>query len=153
MTSENQKAKLGELLYNAVVEEVQDLLKAGRVSEIRSTDDSGSPLITLEPMEQSAAPLEISVDTNQLVTCFPGREGMSCEFFARDPLVIEAAVRALVRAVIAGHYCEWANSHEAKTQIYAQWCDGETVESAGLNVLRKPKADSPKWRSVSYNPY
>lgn len=93
--------RLSDIIEAAIRGKAAPLLAEGR-AKLKVVELGDSPLISLEPMRDGAAPIEVSIDTEHLVTCFPGRCGMSYEVFSKDSREIEGYVCGLTKAVIAG---------------------------------------------------
>lgn len=110
-------------------------------------------MIKLEPREQFAAPLDISIDSEHLVTCFPGRSGMTYEVFSKEVQEIEDSVRGLAKAVIQGRYSERVNDTGKQTKIVAEWFEGDARITPHNNVLRSPRLGAKDWRTITYAPY
>lgn len=145
-------SELSNIVEAAIRGEVAPFLMEGR-AKLEVVELGDSPLISLEPVQDGAAPLEVSIDTEHLVTCFPGRCGMSYEIFSKDPREIEGYVCGLTKAVIAGSYSERVNDAGAKTRIIAQWQEGGKVAAPRINVIRTPRPNAKDWRTVKYLPY
>lgn len=144
--------RLPHTVYAAVEDEARSVLNGGRATLKRSTIN-GDSLIVLEPQEPLAAPLEVSIDTKHLATCFPGRNGMTYEVFSKNIAEIEVEIRGLAKAVVKGSYSERVNDSGRRTKIVARWQVGLVTEGASLNVLRPPRVDVRGWRTVTYRPY
>ena len=130
-------------------EEARESLAAGW-AELRSEHDV-EPSLHLEPMKMAAAPLEIHFDSEELLLCTPGRNGMICEFFTDDCDDLPGAVRGLAAAVLAGTYSE--RLKEGSVQIEASWPGADGPQVMRHNVLEVPGAEDKGWRSVSYEPF
>lgn len=139
-------------VQDVVEHEARTALKQSRATQrlVREGDD---PTILLEPQDPMAAPLEISFDTEYLVNCFPGRNGMICEVFSKSRDEICTQVRDLVRAVIGGRYFERVKDGAQRTKIVAEWPGSDGPEVSSLNVLRTPRPGAANWTTVTYRPY
>lgn len=144
--------ELSEIIEAAIQDKAAPFLAEGR-AKLEVAELGDSPLISLEPIRDGAAPLEVSIDTEHLVTCFPGRCGMSYEVFSKDPREIEGYVCGLTNAVIAGGYSERVNDAGAKTRIVAQWQEGGKIVAPRINVIRTPRPNAKDWHTVKYLPY
>jgi hypothetical protein len=136
-------------VQTALEEAARDSLAAGW-AELRSSDEVG-PTLYLDPMKPTAAPLEVHFDSDQLILCTPGRNGMICEFFAEECDDLPGGVRALAAAVVAGEYRE--RLKVGSVQIEAEWPGPNGPEVVGHKVLEMPGADKKGWRRVSYEPF
>lgn len=146
------RSELSDMVKAVIRGEAAPFLAEGRV-KLKVAELGDSPLISLEPVRDGAAPLEVSIDTERLVTCFPGRSGMSYEVFSKDPREIEGYVCGLTKAVIAGGYSERVNDAGTKTRIVAEWREGGKVAAPRINVIRTPRPNAKDWRTVKYLPY
>lgn len=129
-------------------EEARRPLDAGW-AEVRLEEDEIGPTIYLEPVKFEAAPLEVYLDSEQLVICSPGRNGMVVEFFSDDPEEIKDQVRALTAAAVAGRYSERVSEGGAVTM--AQWLGAKGPQRVSRSGIGWPRPDS--WRTVTYEPY
>lgn len=152
MDSDLGICELSDIVEAAIQGKAAPLLAESR-AKLKVVEFGDSPLISLEPMRDGAAPLEVSIDTEHLVTCFPGRCGMSYEVFSKDPREIERYVCGLTKAVIAGGYTERVSDAGAKTRIVAQWEEGGKTVAPRINVIRTPRPNARDWRMVKYLPY
>jgi hypothetical protein len=152
MSSDMGIRELSDIIEAAIRGKAAPFLAEGR-AKLEVVELGDSPLISLEPMRGGAAPLEVSIDTEYLVTCFPGRCGMSYEVFSKDSREIEGYVCGLTKAVIAGGYSERVNDAGAKTKIVARWQEGGKVAAPRINVIRIPRRNAKDWRTVKYLPY
>ncbi|HET8814537.1 MAG TPA: hypothetical protein VFM51_06240 [Solirubrobacterales bacterium] len=129
-------------------EEARQALKAGW-AELRLEEDDIGPTLYLEPMKLEAAPLEVYFDSNELIICSPGRNGMVVEFFSDDPAEIKEQVRALAAAAVAGRYAERLSEGGAVTM--AQWPGPEGPQRATRSGIGWPQRRG--LRTVTYEPY
>jgi len=145
------KSTLIDLIRDVMESEARSPLRVGRAHIEVAESDS---YVELKPTKQDwAAPLGISIDSEALITCFPGKVGLSYEIFDKDKAGIVREVRILVKAVVNGEYRERINDVGGKRRIVAQWPDKSKILSAGLNVFRLPKNGAPGWRTISYQRY
>jgi len=131
-------------------EEARDQVHAGW-AEVRVAENVVGPTLHLEPMKLEAAPLEVYLDSDQLVICYPGRHSMVVEFFSEDPEEIKPQVRALATAVVAGTYAE--RLKEGTTDVEAEWPGSEGTQRATRTVLAMPGKENNPWQDVNYEPY
>jgi len=132
-----------------IEEEASESLASGW-AELRREDEV-EPMLLLEPMKMSAAPLEVHFDSEELLLCTPGRHGMILEFFAESCDDMPAAIRALTAAVTCGEYSE--RLKEGGIQVEAEWMGHEGPERRLHSVLKTPGSEKKGWRSVDYEPY
>ena len=129
-------------------EEARQPLNAGW-AEVRIDEGEIGLTLYLEPVKFEAAPLEIYFDSEELLVCSPGRNGMIVEFFSDDPNEIKERARALAAAAVAGSYSERLSAGGEVTM--AQWPGPAGPERETRSGLGKPRPSS--WRSVTYDPY
>jgi hypothetical protein len=140
--------QLARELLELFEEEARQPMESGW-AELRLEEDEIGPTIYLEPVKLKAAPLEVYLDSAQLLICSPGRNGMVVEFFSDDPEEIKDQVRALAAAAVAGRYSERLSEGGAVTM--AQWPGPAGPQRATRSGIGWPRPDS--WRTVSYEPY
>lgn len=140
-------------LVIAVLDRVADtLISRGRATLCTLTTAEG-PIVLLDPVNPSAAPLHVAVEYEYLLTCFPGRNGMTYEVFSKTSTEIEDAVASLAQAVVNGEYFERVNDSGSRTKIVASWMKNGQLVNPRNNVLRSPPADAADWRTTRYEPY
>ncbi|HET7416211.1 MAG TPA: hypothetical protein VFJ61_01090 [Solirubrobacterales bacterium] len=130
--------------------QARDAVAAGW-AEVRVVETGIGLTFHLEPIKPNAAPLEIYLDSEELVVCAPGRHDMVCEFFAEDPLEIKRQVEALAAAVVAGSYAE--RMKDGSMEVAAEWPGPDGPQEASRNVLSMVGAEGKPWRAINYEPY
>jgi hypothetical protein len=131
-------------------EEARESLASGWAEVTIVEGDIGTSL-HLEPVKLTAAPLEVYFDSDQLVVCSPGRNGIVREFFSEDPGEIKELVRALVMAIVNGGYVERVK--DAAAEVFAEWQGPEGREEASRDVIGGPEAPGEDWRTLNYEAY
>lgn len=139
-------------IHQTIRDEAATQLASGSASESVMSPEKALVLM-LEPRNPLAAPLEVCLDTVQLVNCSPGRNGMSIEMFSDDRADLNKQVREMTRAVLRGEYTEWVKENSEKPRIAAEWNSTDGRERAILNGLRFPRRGAYGWRLVTYEPY
>jgi hypothetical protein len=140
---------LGEI-HTVIEAEARDAIAAGW-AEVRIDEGAIGPTLHLEPMKLRAAPLEVYLDSDQLVVCYPGRNSMVVEFFSEDRVEISDGVRALAAAVVAGSYGE--RLKRGTTDVEARWPGPHGPQRARRSVISVPGTGDNPWREVDYEPY
>lgn len=156
MLPENELAAVADAVAVAVKSAAGRVVGDGHAVLALVEDPEGDPLVQLKPEAPGAAPLQVRVDTEQQISCFPGRSGMIVELFSGDPEELARGAGDLAAAVVAGTYCEWVSDAGAKTRIAAQWVEGGRTVKARLNVLLAPRRSARSggsWRFVRYEAY
>jgi hypothetical protein len=156
MSSDCELTELSKAVVVAVESAADGAIGDRRAAVSVVEDPDGDLVVQLEPNALGAAPLDVRVDTEHQVSCFPGRSGMIVELFSNDLEELVRGVSDLASAVVAGTYCEWVNESRAKTRIAASWVGGGRTVKARLNVLFPPRRSARRggnWRSVRYEAY
>lgn len=142
--------ELAREVVELLEEEARQPLAAGW-AELRIEEDEIGPTVFLEPMKLEAAPLEVYFDSEELVICSPGRNGMVVEFFSEDRAEIKDRVRALAAAAIAGAYSERLGEGGAVSM--AEWPGPDGPQRVARSGLGRPQPAGESWREVGYQPY
>lgn len=142
---------LAREVLRVLEEEARSVVESGW-AELRVEEGELGPTLHLEPMKLQAAPLEVYFDSDELIVCTVGRNGMVVEFFSEDPEEIKRRMRTLVLAVLAGSYSERTSG--GSTEMLAEWPGPDGTEEAKRAGIENPLVPPPRgWRTVSYEPY
>jgi hypothetical protein len=142
--------ELAREVLGILEEEARSVVDSGW-AEVRLEEGDLGETLHLEPMKLEAAPIELYFDSDELIVCTVGRNGMIVEFFSEDPDEIKRRVRTLVTAVMAGTYSERTAS--GTTEMLAEWPGPDGTEEARRAGIENPLAPPRGWRTVSYEPY
>lgn len=142
--------ELAREILKILEEEARSTVAAGW-AEVRVEEGDLGPTLHLEPMKLAAAPLEMYFDSEELVVCTVGRNGMVIEFLSEDAEVIKRRVRTLVVALLAGDYCERMRGRSG--EAVAEWPGPDGPEEAKRSGLGNPLAPPRGWHTISYEPY
>jgi hypothetical protein len=142
--------ELAREIQGYLEEEARGALESGW-AEMRLVEGAIGPTLHLEPVKLESAPIEIYFDSDQLVVCSPGRNGLVCEFFSEEPGGMKDRVQAIVAAVVSGSYSE--RLRERSTEMVAEWPGPNGTEQAKRSPLGALAPSGGGWRTVTYEPY